>query len=110
MAAEARERRTHSEIEADARTVECMARKTGHTGSQQLAARAAEWLDDKLIPILGPPPLGPYGEDEPRAEAHTACPLCGQPLAQHRVERDGEHSFMHCPAPYSTQIETGRAA
>ncbi|NEN04852.1 hypothetical protein G3T36_03110 [Diaminobutyricibacter tongyongensis] len=86
-----------------------MARNTGHTGKQQLAARAAEWLDDKLVPVLGPPPLGPYGADDPQPEAHTSCPICGEPLAQHRLERDGEHSYLHCPNG-SGVFETGRAA
>jgi hypothetical protein len=86
-----------------------MARNTGHTGRPPFASRAAEWLDDKLIPVLGPPPLGPYGADDPQPEAHTSCPICGEPLAQHRVERDGEHSYLHCPNS-STVFETGRAA
>ena len=86
-----------------------MASTTGHTGIQQFATRAAEWLDGKLVPVLGPPPLGPYGADDPQPEAHTSCPICGEPLAQHRLERDGEHSYLHCPNS-ATVFETGRAA
>jgi hypothetical protein len=66
---------------------------------------AAEWLDGKLVPILGPPPLGPYDAELPRG---TDCPLCGQALTGHRTEKSEGHVFLHCAD--GTVTETGRAA
>jgi hypothetical protein len=83
-----------------------MPRKTsGETVHTHGLAHAAEWLDGKLIPVLGPPPLGPYDAESPHA---TTCPLCGQSLAGHRTEKEEGHVFMHCPD--GTVTETGRAA
>ena len=88
-----------------------MARNKGHTGSHQVAAHAAEWLDGKLFPILGPPPLGPYDAETPRTPEHNLCPLCGKPMPQHTVEREGGHAFIHCPGPGMTEMaESGRVA
>lgn len=33
---------------------------------QGAVAKATEWLNEKLYPILGPPPLGPYETNEER--------------------------------------------
>jgi hypothetical protein len=72
----------------------------------QTASHAAQWLDDKLIPLLGPPPLGPYDAEPPHV---STCPLCGAPMMQHRSERDGEHTYLHCPGDTVTiVVETGR--
>jgi len=79
--------------------------KGGATVHTHGLTHAAEWLDDKLIPLLGPPPLGPYGAESPHA---TTCPLCGQPLAGHRTEKEEGHVYLHCPT--GTVTETGRAA
>ncbi|MEY9953086.1 hypothetical protein [Leifsonia sp. EB34] len=68
------------------------------------AERAAEWLDAKLLPVLGPPPLGPYGQEAPRTEAAT-CPLCGSRIDEHRSERDHGHAFLICPPPARTQMQ-----
>jgi len=81
-----------------------MAKTSGHDGPLQAAAHAAAWLDDKLVPLLGPPPLGPYDAESPHSRA---CPLCGAPLLQHRAERDEEHVFLHCPDETAV-VETGR--
>jgi hypothetical protein len=68
-------------------------------------SHAAQWLDDKLTPLLGPPPLGPYGAEDPHG---SACPLCGQPLTGHRTENSEGHVFLYCSD--GTVTETGRAA
>ena len=68
------------------------------------AERVAEWLDAKLLPVLGPPPLGPYGPEETRTEA-AVCPLCGSRIDEHEVQRDEEHAFLLCPAPARTQLQ-----
>jgi hypothetical protein len=83
-----------------------MAHKTGHEGRMHTAVHAVAWLDDKLVPLLGSAPLGPYDEEP----AHlSTCPLCGAAMAQHRTERDGEHTYLHCPGDTVTiVVETGR--
>lgn len=53
-------------------------------------------LNAKLLPYIGPPPLGPY-DDEPVAVAPPACPLCGKPMAEHEIDRSGERTQLHCP-------------
>jgi hypothetical protein len=68
------------------------------------AERAAEWLDAKLLPVLGPPPLGPYGQEAPRTEAAT-CPLCTRRIDEHTLERDHGHAFLVCPSPARTQLQ-----
>jgi hypothetical protein len=66
--------------------------------------RAVEWLDGKLFPVFGPPPIGPY-DIEP--EQKTLCPLCNEPLLDHRLEIDEGHTYLHCPDD-SAVFETGR--
>lgn len=66
---------------------------------------AVEWLDDKLVPVLGPPPLGPFDGEEQHS---TDCPLCGQPLSRHGTEKEDGDVFLHCPD--GTVTRTGRAA
>lgn len=75
-----------------------------HESPRQRVVRATEWLDGKLLPIFGPPPLGPFEVEPP----HTSvCPLCKLPLEQHRVEYDDIHTYLHCPGS-SDVVETGR--
>ena len=53
-------------------------------------------LNRVLFPWLGPPPLGPY--DEPVVETKPAlCPLCGQPMADHEIDRSGVKTQLYCP-------------
>ena len=68
------------------------------------AAHVADWLDSKLVPLLGPASLGPFDVERPH---EGTCPLCGEQLRQHLAERDGEHIFLHCPDD-SHVVETGR--
>ena len=83
-----------------------MPHKTGgETVHSHGLTRAVEWLDDKLVPVLGPPSLGPYDAEPPHSER---CPLCGDFLAEHRAEKQEGHVFLHCPD--GTVTETGRAA
>ncbi|QAY74842.1 hypothetical protein ET445_03360 [Agromyces protaetiae] len=58
-------------------------------------------LNAKLLPYIGPPPLGPY--DEPVVDAdHPApvptCPLCGEPMPDHVIDRSGPRTQLHCPS------------
>lgn len=77
--------------------------------------QAANWLNEKLLPILGPPPLGPYDDDSAEWLRHERgddiCPICGHRLAEHDViaePADGK-VWLHCPGrPAGEQLETGR--
>lgn len=57
--------------------------------------RMAEWLDGKLTPTLGPPPVGPYG-DEPEG-ADKKCPVCGHPMDEHRIDHSTTNAVLICP-------------
>ena len=53
-------------------------------------------MNARLLPWIGPPPLGPYDE-EPVPAGPAACPLCGAPMSQHDIDRSGERTQLHCP-------------
>ena len=65
------------------------------TGSGALTA----WLNRRLFPILGPPPVGPSGSDLRAAGPVPVrgCPVCDQPMEQHEIDRSGERTRLHCP-------------
>ncbi len=72
----------------------------------QRAERAAEWLDAKLLPVLGPPPIGPYDADpESPATGIAVCPLCGKRIDEHGMQRDHGHAFLLCPWPSTEQLQ-----
>ncbi|MDN4615768.1 hypothetical protein P5G50_15050 [Leifsonia sp. F6_8S_P_1B] len=79
-----------------------MVKVEGRLGAR--AGRAAEWLDAKLLPVFGPPPLGPYEQESPKTQT-AACPLCGRGLADHTTQRDEGHAFLVCPSPATTQLQ-----
>jgi len=72
--------------------------KNGHPRGKGLGGLAA-WLNGRLFPILGPPPVGPSGSDLlPAAPAPVRpCPVCAQPMDQHDIDRTGERTQLHCP-------------
>lgn len=59
------------------------------------------WLNRTLLPWIGPPPLGPYTdvpEDVARAEkAQSVCPICGELMSLHEVDRSGERTMIYHP-------------
>jgi hypothetical protein len=58
------------------------------------------WLNGRLLPIIGPPPLGPYDDEVPLADRPVAvCPLCRAPMTAHDIDRTGERTQLRCPAP-----------
>jgi hypothetical protein len=77
----------------------------GETVHAHGLTQAVEWLDGKLVPVLGPAPLGPYDVEPPHS---TACPLCGQTLAGHDTEKSEGRIYLRCAD--GTVTETGRAA
>ncbi len=77
--------------------------------------QATDWLNEKLFPVLGPPPLGPYDDDTAERLRHErgddVCPVCGHPLSEHEVitEPAAGKVWLHCPGrPAGEQLETGR--
>ncbi|MHA6693743.1 hypothetical protein [Homoserinimonas sp. A520] len=60
----------------------------------------ADKLNALLVPYIGPPPLGPYGEAPLPPTGLSACPMCGVVMSAHEVERrDGRPTKLHCPVP-----------
>lgn len=65
------------------------------TGSRGYAG-FIERLNARLLPYIGPPPLGPYDE-EPVAARPASCPLCGALMSEHDIDRSGERTQLYCP-------------
>ena len=65
-------------------------------------ARGPWWdrLNGVLLPYIGPPPLGPFGQDALPPTGPKPCPLCGQAMSLHEIERgEGRTATrVHCPA------------
>lgn len=53
-------------------------------------------LNARLLPYIGPPPLGPY-DDAPAPSRPPACPLCGVAMAEHEIDRSFERTQLRCP-------------
>jgi hypothetical protein len=77
--------------------------------------RATAWVDDKLVPILGPAPLGPYELDE-RDDPHPGphdelCPICHHAMSRHEEDVDPttHHVYLRCPDS-GVEMETARHA
>jgi len=60
----------------------------------------ADRLNARLLPYIGPPPLGPYNEAPLPPVREAACPMCGMVMSVHDVERrEGRPTKMSCPSP-----------
>lgn len=58
------------------------------------------WLNGRLLPVIGPPPLGPYDDEVPALQRPVArCPLCGAPMTERDIDRSGERTMLRCPLP-----------
>lgn len=57
-------------------------------------------LNGMLMPYIGPPELGPYGQAPPAPTGPKPCPVCGAPMDEHEIERSGGNTptRLHCPA------------
>ena len=56
-------------------------------------------LNRRLLPYIGPPPLGPYDEEALPPTQAKACPVCGNPMVDHDLERRADRpTQLHCPA------------
>jgi hypothetical protein len=75
----------------------------GTNAAADTVAKATAWLDDKLVPILGTAPLGPYEPDErddPNpGPADLLCPVCHHAFSRHetRVDAHTQKTYLICP-------------
>jgi hypothetical protein len=86
-----------------------------HSGPEESKLEAVtEWLDDKLLPYLGPPALGPYDKSEvdpPEVIAEALCPICGHAMGAHIIETTTNHGTIYLRHPddsFPELMETGR--
>ncbi|GAA3885492.1 hypothetical protein GCM10022381_29510 [Leifsonia kafniensis] len=80
-----------------------MARTTNSSGAGRKPGGLTAWVNRTLFPWIGPPPLGPY-TDEPEAEvraakAQSVCPMCGELMSVHEIDRSGERTQIYHPTP-----------
>jgi hypothetical protein len=64
--------------------------------------RFVDWLNHKLVGKIGPPDLGPYGEVV-RKVGDAVCPVCGEQMAEHTIDRSTPNTVLNCPAPHKPQ-------
>lgn len=65
-----------------------------------------DWLNEKLYPVIGPPPLGPY---EPIVEriGVALCPVCGRPMSEHFIDHSTPDTILNCPVePEPVPLDT----
>ncbi len=62
--------------------------------------RFVDWMNHRLVGSIGPPDLGPYGEEVQRV-AGALCPVCGHPMADHTIDRSTPNTLLNCPAPHT---------
>ena len=68
--------------------------------------RSAAWVDRKLTPVFGPPPVGPYADDADDSRVPTTtCPVCGHPMVEHRIDHSTPNAILECPAPIDHNLE-----
>ena len=61
--------------------------------------KLVDWLNEKLYPLIGPPPLGPY---EPVVEriGVAICPVCGSPMSEHFIDHSTPNAILNCPVAH----------
>ncbi|CAD5991273.1 conserved protein of unknown function [Agreia sp. COWG] len=56
-------------------------------------------LNRIVYSFTGPAQVGIGRPEAPyEAPADPRCPLCGNPMSQHEIDRTGERTQLHCPA------------
>jgi hypothetical protein len=61
-----------------------------------------DWLNRKLFPVIGPPPVGPY-ETVVKQVGEAVCPVCGRPMSEHSIDHSTPETILNCPAPHRPQ-------
>ncbi|MCU1597276.1 MAG: hypothetical protein JWQ47_1015 [Glaciihabitans sp.] len=56
-------------------------------------------LNGALRPYIGPPQLGPFNQPPLPPTGPKACPICGEPMDKHEIERGQGRTAtrIHCP-------------
>ena len=54
-------------------------------------------LNKVFFPVFGPAQVGPYEVTERPSVTHASCPMCGQDMALHEIDRSGPRTQVHCP-------------
>jgi hypothetical protein len=78
-------------------------KKTPRAPGDGRLVRSAAWVDRKLNPIFGPPPVGPYVVEDQHAAA--ACPVCGHAMGEHVIDHTTPNAILNCPAPIDHSLE-----
>lgn len=65
--------------------------------------RPFDWLNRKLLPVIGPPPLGPWEPDD--ALEARVCPVCGHEFGEHTLDSSTDNPILNCPAEHSADYE-----
>ena len=64
--------------------------------------RFIDWLNHKLVGVIGPPDLGPYDEVLKKV-GDAVCPVCGKPMGEHTIDRSTPNTVLNCPAPHKPE-------
>ena len=80
-----------------------MARTNSKENGRRGAGGFTAWVNRTLFPWIGPPPLGPYNVvpegDVRAAKAASVCPICGELMSVHEIDRSGERTQLYHPTP-----------
>lgn len=63
-------------------------------GNGNRFTRFFEWVDTKLEPAFGPPPVT---ADDHEPAAAKPCPLCGEVMAEHTIDHSTANTHLECP-------------
>lgn len=58
-----------------------------------------DWLNAKLLPVLGPPPAGPY-DTVVKQVGDALCPVCGRPMSEHTIDHSTPNTILNCPVEH----------
>jgi hypothetical protein len=77
--------------------------RTKRDANESKAGGFTKWINRTLFPWIGPPPLGPYNvipeEEVKAAKAAAVCPICGELMSVHEIDRSGERTQVYHPTP-----------
>ena len=61
-----------------------------------------DWLNHRLVGVIGPPDLGPYDEVVKKV-GDAVCPVCDKAMAEHTIDHSTSNAVLSCPAPHKPQ-------